>query len=176
MDGKKKPKETATIGGGCFWCTEALFEHIDGIANATSGYSGGFTANPTYEDVCTGQTGHAEVVQIEYDPSIITYEKLLEYFFSSHDPTTVNQQGADIGSQYRSIILYHTEAQKSSASMIIKKLDDSRVFQKKIVTELKPFAVFYPAEKYHQDFYRKNPDYGYCRIVIEPKMKKMHVC
>jgi len=167
-----KSAELATFGGGCFWCTEALFERIAGVVNATSGYAGGHTPNPTYEDICTGRTGHVEVVQIEYDPLIVSFEKLLEHFFSSHDPTTMDQQGADIGSQYRSIILHHNDLQKEKAAELIRKYNESRVFQREIVTELKPFSVFYPAENYHQDFYRKNPDYGYCKIVIEPKIKK----
>ncbi|MBN1698068.1 MAG: peptide-methionine (S)-S-oxide reductase MsrA [Spirochaetales bacterium] len=163
----------ATFGGGCFWCLEAVFERIEGVVSVTSGYAGGQTINPTYREVCTGSTGHAEVVRIEYDPEAITYEKLLELFFKSHDPTTLNRQGADTGTQYRSIILYHDERQKEAAYASKKALQDSGRFDSPVVTEIKKLAAFYPAEDYHQDYYEKNPYNGYCRVVIDPKLRKL---
>ncbi|MCP5520716.1 MAG: peptide-methionine (S)-S-oxide reductase MsrA [Verrucomicrobiales bacterium] len=163
--------ELATFGGGCFWCTEAIFERLDGVKSVTSGYAGGHKANPTYHDVCTGTTGHAEVIQIEFDPAIISYDRLLEVFWLAHDPTTLNRQGADTGTQYRSIILYHSEAQEKAArkSMIRAQAN----FLQPIVTQLVPFTHLYPAERYHQDFYRNNPNQGYCRAIISPKLQKL---
>jgi peptide-methionine (S)-S-oxide reductase len=163
----------ATLGGGCFWCIEAVFETMEGIQDAVSGYAGGTTEKPNYESVCTGTTGHAEVVRLEYDPAVTSYQKILDLFFESHNPTTPNRQGADIGSQYRSIILYETDEQRKIAEATIARLDESGVYMSPIVTELKALDMFFVAETYHQDFFRKNPDYGYCRIVITPKLKKL---
>jgi peptide-methionine (S)-S-oxide reductase len=163
--------ELATLGGGCFWCTEAVYEKIDGVVSVTSGYAGGNKKDPSYEDVLTGKTGHAEVIQIEYDPDKIGYGEILELFWKAHDPTTLNRQGADVGTQYRSIILYHNDLQKDAAEKSIKKA--SSLFDRPIVTEIKPLDKFYPAENYHQDYYEKNPNAGYCRIVISPKLKKL---
>ncbi len=165
-------KALATFGGGCFWCTEAVYELTEGVSSAVSGYAGGDTVNPSYEAVSTGQTGHAEVVQVEYDPSVISYEKLLEIFFRTHDPTTLNQQGADHGTQYRSVIFYHDEAQKIAAERVMTALKASGAFRQPIVTELAPLEAFYPAEDYHQDYFAKNPNQGYCRMVVGPKVAK----
>ncbi len=163
--------ETATFGGGCFWCMEAVFERLPGVKSVTSGFAGGHTTNPTYEQVCTGDTGHAEVTQIEFDPVKISYEKLLDVFWQAHDPTTLNRQGADEGTQYRSVILYHDEAQKAAAEK--SKAAAQKQFKHPIVTEIVPFTKFYPAEKYHQDYYDNNRDAGYCRVVIAPKLEKL---
>ncbi|MBS3794891.1 MAG: peptide-methionine (S)-S-oxide reductase MsrA [Candidatus Thorarchaeota archaeon] len=163
----------ATFGGGCFWCTEAVFQRIRGVQSVTSGYAGGDVANPTYQEVCSGNTGHAEVVQIEYEPDEISYEELLDVFFETHDPTTLNRQGNDVGTQYRSIILYHDKQQKSLATKKINELDESGKYEDSVVTEITDFEEFYPAEGYHQDYYEKNPSRGYCRVVIKPKLEKM---
>ncbi|MEO1496861.1 MAG: peptide-methionine (S)-S-oxide reductase MsrA [Planctomycetota bacterium] len=162
----------ATFGGGCFWCTEAVYEETRGVASAVSGYSGGPRPNPTYEAVCTGRTGHAEVIQVAYDPEEITYAKLLEIFFLTHDPTTLNRQGADVGTQYRSVIYYHDDEQKRIAEEVKAKIDESGAYRSPIVTEISPLTAFYPAEDYHQDYFAKNPYQGYCRAVIGPKMNK----
>lgn len=162
----------ATFGGGCFWCTEAVYDLTEGVQSAVSGYAGGSTVNPTYEAVCTGKTGHAEVVQVEYDPSVISYEKLLEIFFRTHDPTTLNQQGADVGTQYRSVIYYHDDEQKQIAERVKIALKASGAFNKPIVTEISPIETFYPAEDYHQEYFAKNPNQGYCRMVVGPKVAK----
>ncbi len=162
--------ETATLGGGCFWCTEAIFQMLPGVRSVTSGYAGGNTENPTYKQVCSGNTGHAEVIQIEYDPKVVSYEKILETFWDAHDPTTLNRQGADTGTQYRSIILYNSEAQKTAAER--SKAEAQKHFSRPIVTEIVPLKQFYKAEGYHQDYYRANPDQGYCRAVIRPKVEK----
>ena len=162
--------ETATLGGGCFWCTEALFQMLPGVKSVTSGYAGGTTENPTYEQVCTGRTGHAEVIQIEFDPKVVSYEKILETFWEAHDPTTLNRQGADHGTQYRSIILYNNETQKKTAEK--SKEDAQKHFTKPVVTEIVQLKHFYRAERYHQDYYRSNPDQPYCRAVIQPKVEK----
>ncbi len=162
----------ATFGSGCFWCSEAVFEEVNGVIDVVSGYSGGKVINPSYREVCTGRTGHAEVVQIKYDPSVVNYQELLDIFFKTHDPTSLNKQGADVGTQYRSVIFYHDENQKDLAEETIKKLDESHVYEHKIVTEVEPFKNFYMAEEYHQDYYKKNPDYGYCTVVISPKIHK----
>jgi peptide-methionine (S)-S-oxide reductase len=162
--------ERATIGGGCFWCVEAVYQTVPGIVRVTSGYAGGNVANPSYEEVCTGGTGHAEVVQIEYDPRQISYEQVIDLFWKAHDPTTLNRQGADEGTQYRSIILYEDESQKAIAEK--SKEAAQANFKDPIVTELVPLEAFYPAEKYHQDFYQKNPDYPYSRAIIRPKLEK----
>ena len=163
--------ESATFGGGCFWCMEAVFERLPGVKSVTSGFAGGHTANPTYEQVCTGDTGHAEVTQIEFDPAKISYEKLLDVFWQAHDPTTLNRQGVDEGTQYRSIILYHGEAQKLAAEK--SKAGAQKNFKHPIITEIVPFTKFYPAENYHQGFYDNNTNYGYCRVVIAPKLEKL---
>lgn len=160
----------ATLGGGCFWCVEAVYETVPGILSVTSGYAGGDVPNPTYEQICTGRTGHAEVVRIEFDPSKITYEQVIDLFWDAHDPTTLNRQGPDAGPQYRSIILYEDESQKGIAEKS-KKAAQAR-FKDPIVTEVVPLEAFYPAEKYHQDFYQNNPNYPYSRAIIRPKLEK----
>ena len=162
--------ELATFGGGCFWCLEAVFERLDGVKSVTSGYAGGTRENPNYKEVCSGNTGHAEVIQIDFDPQKITYEKLLEIFWEAHDPTTMNRQGADAGTQYRSIILYHNEAQKQAAEK--SKEQAQWRFPRPIVTEIVPLKRFYKAEDYHQDYYRNNSERQYCRFVIRPKVEK----
>jgi peptide-methionine (S)-S-oxide reductase len=162
--------ELATLGAGCFWCVEAVFKMLPGVKAVASGYSGGKTDNPTYKEVCSGETGHAEVIQVEFDPGIINYEKLLETFWEAHDPTTLNRQGADEGTQYRSAIFYHSEAQKAAAEK--SKAEAQKNFLKPIVTEIVPFTKFYKAEGYHQDYYRNNSNQPYCRIVIKPKVEK----
>lgn len=163
--------ETLTMGGGCFWCVEAVYEGIDGVKSVTSGYAGGATKDPTYEEVCTGNTGHAEVVQIAFDPAKVSPERLIGLFWKAHDPTTLNRQGADVGTQYRSIILYTDEAQKAAAEK--SRADAQKDFKDPIVTEIVPLEKFYPAEGYHQDFYSENPGHGYSRAVIAPKLKKL---
>ena len=162
--------ETATLGGGCFWCTEALFQMLPGVKSVASGYAGGTTENPTYKEVCSGRTGHAEVIQIEFDPKVVSYEKILENSWEAHDPTTLNRQGADSGTQYRSIILYHSEAQKVAAEK--SKAEAQKHFSKPIVTEIVPLKHFYKSEDFHQDYYRSNPDQPYCKYVIAPKVEK----
>lgn len=166
--------EQATFAGGCFWCTEAIFQRLKGVTKVTSGYTGGTTKNPSYDDVCGGSTGHAEAIQIEFDPTVTPYETLLEIFFQTHDPTTLNQQGADIGTQYRSAIFYHSDKQKEAAQKVTDKLTKSGEFKSPIVTELSAFTVFYPAERYHRDYYNRNPDQAYCRIIIDPKITKLY--
>ena len=163
--------ETATIGGGCFWCAEAVFQRIPGVKSVVSGFAGGTTPNPSYEDVCTGTTGHAEVIQIQFDPSVVSYDKLLEVFWESHDPTTLNRQGADVGTQYRSIILYSNEAQKLAAEKSRK--EAAAHFSSPIVTEIVPLKNFYSAEKYHQNYYNLHPNQSYCQFVIGPKLRKL---
>jgi len=163
--------ETATFGGGCFWCMEAVFERLPGVKSVTSGFAGGHTANPTYEQVCTGNSGHAEVTQIEFDPAGISYEKLLDVFWQAHDPTTLNRQGADEGTQYRSVILYHGEAQKLAAEK--SKASAQKNFKHPIVTEIVPFTQFYPAEGYHQEYYDNHSSAPYCQVVIAPKLEKL---
>jgi peptide-methionine (S)-S-oxide reductase len=164
--------QIATLGGGCFWCLEALFGQLHGVLGVESGYSGGTVPDPTYRQVCGGNTGHAEVVQIRFDSREITYREILEIFFSVHDPTTPDRQGADVGSQYRSIILTRSPEQKATADTLLAELARERAFRDPIVTEVVPFEAFYPAEKYHQDYYRNNPDQTYCRVVIDPKVEK----
>jgi peptide-methionine (S)-S-oxide reductase len=164
--------ETATFGSGCFWCTEAIFLDVDGVYNVQSGYTGGKVKNPTYKEVCSGLTGHAEVIQVNYDPKKITYDELLEIFWKTHDPTTLNKQGADEGTQYRSVIYYHTDEQKQLAEHYKNKLNDEKVFNNPIVTEISPATVFYKAEDYHQNYYNLNQDQPYCSFVIEPKLEK----
>tara|TARA_A100001011_G_C14156969_1_gene776525 strand:+ start:19 stop:531 length:513 start_codon:yes stop_codon:yes gene_type:complete len=162
----------ATLGAGCFWCVEAIFESVLGIIDVSSGYSGGTTQNPTYNDVCSGKTGHAEVVQLTYDPSIISFTEILNIFWQTHDPTTLNRQGADIGTQYRSIILYHDKIQKKIAQDIMLKIDQGDFFKSKVVTEISPFQKLYKAEEIHQNYFKKNPNVPYCQFVIKPKLDK----
>lgn len=169
---KKKMKEVATVAGGCFWCIEAPFDELVGVEKAVSGYSGGHVKNPTYEQVSSKTTGHAEVVQITFDPSVISFREILEVLFTLHDPTTLNRQGNDIGPQYRSAIFYHSPEQKAIAEKFIADLTAAKAYKDPIVTELKPFTEFYSAEAYHQEFYVNNPNYGYCSYVIAPKIKK----
>ncbi|MCB0731231.1 MAG: peptide-methionine (S)-S-oxide reductase MsrA [Ignavibacteriae bacterium] len=164
--------EVATFGNGCFWCTEAIFEKLNGVISAVSGYSGGHKENPTYKEVCTGETGHAEVLQITYDPKIISFEELLEVFWKTHDPTTLNRQGNDVGTQYRSAIFYHNEEQKKLAADYKAKLTKAEIFEDPIVTEITKFDKFYPAENYHQDYYEQNKSQPYCSLVITPKVEK----
>ncbi|MEW6196815.1 MAG: peptide-methionine (S)-S-oxide reductase MsrA [Bacteroidota bacterium] len=164
--------EMATFGSGCFWCTEAIFEKLKGVIDVESGYSGGSVPNPTYEAVGSSLTKHAECAQITFDPSVITFTELLEVFFKTHDPTTLNRQGADVGTQYRSVIFYHNEEQKAAAEKIIKELNEAKIWDKPIVTEVSKFKKFYKAEDYHQDYYRNNPYQGYCSFVITPKIEK----
>lgn len=164
--------EKATLGGGCFWCIESIFDQLQGVESVQSGYSGGTVKNPAYKEVCTGRTGHAEVVRITYDSNKIGFEELLEVFWSVHDPTTLNRQGADVGTQYRSAIFYHNEKQKQIAENYIKQLEDSNTFENPIVTEITAFKNFYPAEDYHTDYYERNGEQPYCRMVIRPKVLK----
>jgi len=163
----------ATFAGGCFWCTEAVYAELKGVKGVTSGYTNGKVPNPTYKDVCTGLTGHAEAIEIEYDPAVVSFEKLLEVFFATHDPTTLNRQGADVGTQYRSGVYYHDDEQKRIAEQVIAKLDAARVFPGKIVTEVVKAETFYPAEDYHQDYFARNPAQPYCRAVAAPKVEKV---
>ncbi len=164
--------DTATFGSGCFWCTEAIFERVNGVINVVSGYAGGQVDNPTYDEVCGGTTGHAECSQITFNPEIITYDGLLEIFWKTHDPTTLNQQGNDVGTQYRSVIFYHNKDQKQKAEYYRKKLEEEKIWNDPIVTEISPLTKFYKAEKYHQDYYENNPSQGYCSFVITPKVEK----
>jgi peptide-methionine (S)-S-oxide reductase len=166
-------QETATLAGGCFWCLEAAFDQLNGVESVQSGYAGGGVANPSYEQVCTGRTGHAEVVQVRFDPDVITYRDLLEVFFVIHDPTTLNRQGADAGTQYRSAIFYHTPEQRAEAERVIADLTARKVWDDPIVTQVVPLEAFYPAEEYHRDYYRRNPNQGYCQIVVAPKVAKV---
>lgn len=162
----------ATFGAGCFWCTEAVFLNVKGVNKVVSGYAGGKVKNPTYEQVTSGSTGHAEVAQITYNPSVISYEELLEIFWNTHDPTTLNRQGADVGTQYRSVIFYQTDEEKKIAQAYKEQLEKSRIFKNSIVTEIAPLENFYPAENYHQNYYTLNPNQGYCQYVIRPKIEK----
>ena len=169
----KEGMEVATFAGGCFWCTEAVFLEIKGVEKVVSGYIGGKTINPTYKDICTGETGHAEAIQITFNPNEVAYEDLLEIFFGTHDPTTLNRQGADVGTQYRSEIFYHSEAQKTKAENYIQLLEKEKLYDKKIVTKVSSATVFYPAEDYHQNYYNQNSSQGYCQMVIAPKLEKL---
>jgi len=171
-DTMNNQNELATFGGGCFWCTEAIFQELEGVISVDAGYAGGETLNPTYEDICTGATGHAEVIQITFNPKVIKYELLLEIFFKTHNPTTLNQQGADRGTQYRSVVFFHNNIQKEASENIIIELEKNKVFDMPIVTELTPFDVYYKAENYHQNYYENNPTNGYCNVVINPKLTK----
>ena len=164
--------EIATLGGGCFWCVEAVFQELEGVGFVESGYAGGERPNPTYQEVCTGNSGHAEVAQVHFDPGIIGYREILEVFFATHDPTTLNQQGADIGTQYRSVIFFETPQQREIAEQLLAELDARELFDRPIVTEIAELEAFYPAEDDHQDYYRRNTQQGYCQAVISPKMAK----
>jgi len=165
--------EFATLGGGCFWCTEAVFLEIEGVEKVISGYSGGHVKNPSYQQVVTGSTGHAEVIQVSFDPEIIPFVKILEIFFTMHDPTSLNRQGADVGTQYRSVIFYHSEEQKKVAEEFIAGLNETNLFNLHIVTQLEPFVEFFEAEDYHTNYYNRNQNQGYCKFVIEPKLRKV---
>lgn len=176
IEGSRNEKEdgfeVATLGGGCFWCLEAVYDQLQGVTDVVSGYSGGEVQNPSYQQVCTGLTGHAEVVQVTFDRSRISFKEVLEVFFSIHDPTTLNRQGADVGTQYRSVIFYHDDAQKTTAGALIAELAKDKVWDKPIVTQVVPFEAFFPAEDYHQEYYEHNPYQGYCMVVISPKVAK----
>jgi peptide-methionine (S)-S-oxide reductase len=164
--------EMATLGGGCFWCLEAVYDELRGVEKVESGYAGGHSANPTYREVGTGRTGHAEVVQVSYDPQVISFRDLLDVFFTIHDPTTPNRQGADVGPQYRSIVLYHSPEQRAAAEAAIAELGEAKVWEDPIVTEVEPYTTFYKAEEYHQNYFRDNPNQPYCRVVVAPKVAK----
>ena len=179
MSGEREPVragkgalEVATLGGGCFWCLEAVYEQLVGVTGVASGYAGGTIPSPTYEQVCTGGTGHAEVVQITFDPGVISFEELLEVFFTIHDPTTLNRQGADVGTQYRSVIFSHDEEQRATAEAVIQRVEAEGIWDDPIVTEVAPLDVFYRAEAYHQEYFRRNPGQPYCQVVIAPKVAK----
>ena len=167
--------ESATLGGGCFWCLEAVFSRLEGVKSVTPGYAGGNSQNPTYEQVCTGETGHAEVVRIDYDPKKISYETLIDWFWRSHDPTTLNRQGGDIGTQYRSVVFYQNEVQKAATQQAKKDADMSEMYEDQIVTEISALLEFFPAEDYHFDYYNKNPNAGYCSYIIRPKLAKLNL-
>jgi peptide-methionine (S)-S-oxide reductase len=165
-------REIATLGGGCFWCIDTIFRELEGVEKVESGYAGGRTSNPTYRDVCSGMTGHAEVVQVTFDPSVLSFRDLLGVFFTVHDPTTPDRQGADVGTQYRSIVLYHSDEQRETAKQVIDELNRNKIWDDPIVTQVMPFTTFYTAEKYHQDYYSQNQNQPYCQIVIAPKVAK----
>jgi peptide-methionine (S)-S-oxide reductase len=171
-NGGETKTELATFGAGCFWCVEAVFQQVKGVESVTSGYIGGHVANPTYEQVCTGQTGHAEAIQVAYDPAKVSFDELLEIFWKTHDPTTLNRQGADVGTQYRSAVFYHNDEQKKLAEKYKQELDAAGAFNAKIVTEITAATEFYDAEKYHQDYFKNNPRNSYCQAVIIPKIRK----
>ncbi len=166
-------KEIATFGAGCFWCTEAVYQQLKGVLSVMPGYAGGAVANPTYDQVCSGSTGHVEVAQIEFDPEQISFKQLVEIFFVTHNPTTKNRQGNDVGTQYKSVIFYHSNAQKTTAEAVKKELEDTHVFSDPIVTEITEAPTFYPAENYHRDYYARNPDAPYCQAIIDPKVAKL---
>lgn len=170
--GKTMQPEVATLGAGCFWCVEAIYQQLEGVVKVESGYSGGQTAHPTYEEVCTGRTGHAEVIQVTFDPQKISFKELLEVFFRTHDPTTLNRQGADVGTQYRSAIFYHSDEQRKTAEAVKKETDAAKIWDDPIVTEIGRFDAFYKAEEYHQNYYNQNANQPYCRMVINPKLNK----
>jgi peptide-methionine (S)-S-oxide reductase len=165
--------QVTTLAGGCFWCLEAVFEQLNGVKKVMSGYSGGHVPNPSYEAVCTGKTGHAEVTQVTFDPDVISFRDLLGVFFTIHDPTTLDRQGGDVGTQYRSAIFYHDDEQRRVAAEFVRELEAEHVFDEPIVTKLEPLEAFYPAEEYHREYYRRNPNQGYCRAVIAPKVAKL---
>jgi peptide-methionine (S)-S-oxide reductase len=162
--------EIITFGGGCFWCLEAVYDQLEGVLDVVSGYAGGHVPNPDYESVCRGTTGHAEVIQVQFDPTVITFKEILEVFFSIHDPTTLNRQGADVGTQYRSVIFYHSEEQNGIAELVIAEIEAAKLWPAPIVTEVTALDIFYPAEDYHQEYFQRNPYQGYCQVVIEPKV------
>ena len=166
-------KSIATFAGGCFWCTEAVFQRLEGVEKVVSGYAGGLTESPTYREICTGTTGHAEVINVYFDPKKVSLESLLEVFWATHDPTTLNQQGGDVGPQYRSAIFYHSESQREIASRLKEELDSRKIFGKPIVTEITPFSNFYPAEDYHQEYFNLNGTQPYCQFVVKPKVDKL---
>ncbi len=168
-----KGLEKATLGGGCFWCTEAIYKRLKGVVTVTSGYSGGTMENPSYEAVCSGKTGHAEAIQITFDPSVINYEKILEVFWRTHNPTTLNRQGNDVGTQYRSAIFFHTEEQQKKALLVKEQIEKEALYKDPIVTEIVPFTNFYKAESYHADYYDRNKEQPYCQFVIDPKLQKL---
>ena len=172
IEAKSMQHEITTLAGGCFWCLEAIFNELRGVEKVVSGYSGGTVPDPSYQEVCTGTTGHAEAVQITYDPRIISFKELLEVFFTIHDPTSLNRQGADVGTQYRSVIYYHTQEQKEIAKEVIANIEAEKIWDAPIVTEITQFKAFYPAENYHQEYFLHNPGQPYCRVVIEPKVAK----
>jgi peptide-methionine (S)-S-oxide reductase len=174
-DSARGATEVATLGGGCFWCIEAVFERTPGVKSAVSGYAGGAEPDPTYEEVCTGRTGHAEVVQVTFDPGAISYEGVLRVFFKAHDPTTLDRQGADVGTQYRSVIYTSSEAQRTTAQRVKEELEAARVYRSAVVTEILPLDRFFPAEEYHQEYYERNPAAGYCSFVIAPKLRKLEM-
>jgi peptide-methionine (S)-S-oxide reductase len=169
---KGKQLETAYLGGGCFWCLEAVFDELVGVVSVESGYSGGTFIAPSYQEVCTGDTGHAEVVRLTFDPQVVSYSDILKIFFTIHDPTTLNRQGSDVGTQYRSVILYRDQAQKQVAEQVIKEIEAEKIWDKPLVTQLLPFEAFYIAEDYHQEYFKKNPYQGYCQMVVAPKVAK----
>jgi peptide-methionine (S)-S-oxide reductase len=172
MGDETKRLETATLGGGCFWCLEAPFDQLRGVTDVVSGYAGGRVRNPSYREVCSGTTGHAEVVQVTFDPEQISYADILRVFFTLHDPTTLNRQGADVGTQYRSAVFYHTPEQKVAAGEVIREIEAAKLWPNPVVTEVTPFTAFYPAEDYHQEYYANNPRQPYCQVVIAPKVAK----
>ncbi|MDD5288989.1 MAG: peptide-methionine (S)-S-oxide reductase MsrA [Dehalococcoidales bacterium] len=165
-------EEVATLAGGCFWCLEAVFKEVHGVQRVLSGYTGGKAVNPTYEEVCSDKTGHAEAIDITFFPDVISYREILEIFFTIHDPTTPNRQGSDVGTQYRSAIFYHNEAQKTIAEQVIKEINDAHIWDASIVTEVKPYTKFYSAEDYHRDYFARNPEQAYCQAIIAPKVAK----
>ena len=171
-DGQAETREVATLAGGCFWCLEAVYDLLKGVDEVTSGYAGGATPNPSYEQVCSGGTGHAEVVQIAFDPSAVSFKDLLDVFFTIHDPTTLNRQGYDVGTQYRSAIFYHSPEQKAAAEQTIKELTEAKLWEDPIVTQVEPLTAFYPAEDYHQEYFERNPSQPYCRAIVAPKVAK----
>jgi peptide-methionine (S)-S-oxide reductase len=170
--GEQSPREVTTLGGGCFWCLEAVYDELKGVEDVVSGYAGGNVANPSYEQVCTGTTGHAEVTQITFNPDVISFKQILDVFFTIHDPTTLNRQGHDVGTQYRSVIFYHTPEQQATAEQTIKELEAAKLWDHPIVTQVEPLTAFYPAEDYHQEYFVHNPYAGYCQAVVAPKVAK----
>ena len=165
--------EVATLAGGCFWCIEAVYQEIDGVESVVPGYTGGSSINPTYEQVSTGKSGHAEAVQVTFDPAKVSYREILEIFFSAHDPTTLNRQGADVGTQYRSAIFYHSNKQKTISEEVIKELNETHLWERPMITQVTPISKFYPAEDYHRDYFKKHPEQAYCQAMISPKVNKL---
>jgi peptide-methionine (S)-S-oxide reductase len=168
----ERESEVATLAGGCFWCLEAVYDELRGVEDVVSGYAGGHVENPTYREVCEGTTGHAEVVQVTFDPRVVSYRELLEVFFTIHDPTTLNRQGGDVGTQYRSAVFYHTPEQERTAREVIREINEAHIWGAPAVTEVAPLAEFYPAEDYHQEYFRRNPSQPYCQVVVAPKVSK----